>query len=164
VARIAATIDAPVTVDFEGGYSEDHGELADNISRLLDLGVVGINFEDRVVKRAGLYDIDRQARRISAIRKAAKHKGVDLFINARTDIFFEHGDLALSSASPTTCAASLGLCDGPAARRDYLCAGSENRLGAAGIPRIVKQQRLAFHVRLSKALGLFLLVHCILLS
>src|SRR4030088_2889572 len=92
IARIAATIDAPVTVDFEGGYSEDDGELADNISRLLDLGVIGINFEDRVVKGSGLYDIDRQARRIAAIRKAAKQKGVDLFINARTDVFFEHGE------------------------------------------------------------------------
>ena len=56
VGRIAATIDAPVTVDFEGGYSEDDGELAGNISRLLDLGVIGINFEDRVVKGSGLYE------------------------------------------------------------------------------------------------------------
>jgi 2-methylisocitrate lyase-like PEP mutase family enzyme len=92
VGRIAATVEVPVTVDFEGGYSEDDGELADNISRLLDTGVVGANFEDRVVKGAGLYDIDRQARRISAIRKAAEQKGVELFINARTDLFFEHGD------------------------------------------------------------------------
>jgi 2-methylisocitrate lyase-like PEP mutase family enzyme len=92
VARIATTIDAPVTVDFEGGYSEDDGELAGNVSRLLDLGVIGINFEDRVVKGTGLYDIDRQAGRISAIRKVAKQKGVEFFINARTDVFFEHGD------------------------------------------------------------------------
>src|SRR4029077_18091805 len=28
VSRIVATIDAPVSVDFEGGYSEDDGELA----------------------------------------------------------------------------------------------------------------------------------------
>jgi 2-methylisocitrate lyase-like PEP mutase family enzyme len=94
VARIAATIDAPVTVDFEGGYSEDDSELADNVSRLLDMGVIGINFEDRVVKGAGLYDKDRQARRISAIRKAAEQKRVGLFINARTDVFFEHSDNA----------------------------------------------------------------------
>jgi 2-methylisocitrate lyase-like PEP mutase family enzyme len=94
VARIAATIDAPVTVDFEGGYSEDDGELADNVSRLLDLGVIGINFEDRVVKGSGLYSLDRQARRIAAIRKAAEQKGVGLFINARTDVFFEHEDAA----------------------------------------------------------------------
>src|SRR5215831_17388312 len=58
VARIAGTIDVPVTVDFEGGYSEDDGELADNISRLLDTGVIGINFEDRVVKGSGLYSVD----------------------------------------------------------------------------------------------------------
>jgi 2-methylisocitrate lyase-like PEP mutase family enzyme len=80
VERIAATIKAPVTVDFEGGYSEDDRELADNISRLVDLGIIGVNFEDRVVKGSGLHSVDRQARRIAAIRKAAKHKGVDLFI------------------------------------------------------------------------------------
>src|ERR1700719_4036098 len=50
VARIASTVDAPVTVDFEGGYSEDDGNLAKNVSRLLELGVVGINFEDRVIQ------------------------------------------------------------------------------------------------------------------
>jgi len=92
IERIAATIEAPVTVDFEGGYSEDDGELADNISRLVDTGVVGINFEDRVVNGSGLYSVDRQARRIAAIHKAAEKKGVDLFINARTDVFFEHGE------------------------------------------------------------------------
>jgi 2-methylisocitrate lyase-like PEP mutase family enzyme len=79
-------------VDFEGGYSEDDGELAANISRLLDLGVIGINFEDRIVKGSGLYSVDRQAHRITAIRKAAQQKGVDLFINARTDVFFEQGE------------------------------------------------------------------------
>ena len=92
VGRIAATVDVPVTVDFEGGYSEDDADLAANIARLLDLGVIGINFEDRVVKGAGLYDIARQAKRIATIRKAAEGKGVKLFINARTDAFFEHGD------------------------------------------------------------------------
>src|SRR5216684_4052166 len=92
VGRITATVDIPVTVDFEGGYSEDDGELAANIARLLDLGVIGINFEDRVVKGSGLYSVDRQARRVATIRKAAERKGVDLFINARTDVFFEHGE------------------------------------------------------------------------
>lgn len=89
--RIAATLDLPVSIDFEGGYSEDDGELAENIARLIDLGVIGINFEDRVVKGPGLYGIDRQARRISVIRRAAEKKGVDLFINARTDLFLGRG-------------------------------------------------------------------------
>ena len=80
IGRIVATIDVPVTVDFEGGYSEDKGELSDNISRLLDLGVIGINFEDRIVKGAGLYDLKRQASRVAVIRKAAEQQRVALFI------------------------------------------------------------------------------------
>ncbi|MBV8189403.1 MAG: isocitrate lyase/phosphoenolpyruvate mutase family protein [Alphaproteobacteria bacterium] len=92
IERIAASVGVPVTADFEGGYSDDDAVLAKNVSRVLDLGVIGINFEDRVVKGTGLYAVDRQARRIAAIREAAGKKGVALFINARTDIFFEHGD------------------------------------------------------------------------
>jgi 2-methylisocitrate lyase-like PEP mutase family enzyme len=91
IGRITATIDVPVTVDFEGGYSEDDSELGDNVTRLLDLGVIGINFEDRVVRGAGLYSAARQAQRIAAIRQAAEQRGIDLFINARTDEFFVHG-------------------------------------------------------------------------
>jgi hypothetical protein len=41
-ARIVATIDVPVTVDFEGGYSDVDDDLAGNVARLLDLGVIGI--------------------------------------------------------------------------------------------------------------------------
>jgi 2-methylisocitrate lyase-like PEP mutase family enzyme len=96
VARIAATVDVPITVDFEGGYSEDEPDLTANVSRLLDLGVIGINFEDRIVKGSGLYSVDRQARRIAAIRQAAEKKGIDLFINARTDVFFESEDAAVA--------------------------------------------------------------------
>ena len=116
ISRIAATVDAPVTVDFEGGYSEDDDELAGNIARLLDLGVIGINFEDRVVKGTGLYDVARQAERIAAIRETAEERGVKLFINARTDVFFEHGDdavaavpEALERAKAYTAAGASGL-------------------------------------------------------
>jgi 2-methylisocitrate lyase-like PEP mutase family enzyme len=87
VARIVATIDVPVTVDFEGGYSDEDDDLAGNVARLLDLGVIGINFEDRVVNGSGLYDIARQAERIAAIRETAEERGAGLFINARTDLF-----------------------------------------------------------------------------
>jgi 2-methylisocitrate lyase-like PEP mutase family enzyme len=97
VARIAGTIDVPVTVDFEGGYSDDDTVLAENVSRILELGIVGVNFEDRVVQGVGLYAVDRQAHRIAAIRDAADKKGVNLFINARTDLFLgQQGDPAKS--------------------------------------------------------------------
>lgn len=91
VARITASIEVPLTVDFEGGYSDDDNTLIDNIGRLLDRGAIGINFEDRVVKGSGLYDIDRQARRIAAIRGAADKRRIPLFINARTDLFLGRG-------------------------------------------------------------------------
>lgn len=91
ISRIVATVGVPVSVDFEGGYSEDLNELKSNISRLLDLGVAGINFEDRVVKGAGLYDVVQQTRRISALRQEAERKRVQLFINARTDVFLGRG-------------------------------------------------------------------------
>src|SRR5258708_16574642 len=87
IARIVSTIDAPVSVDFEGGDSDDNGALAENVTRLFELGIIGINFEDRVVQGAGLYPIDQHARRIAAIREAARAEGVDPFINARTDLF-----------------------------------------------------------------------------
>src|SRR6201998_4676783 len=91
VARIAAAVDVPVSVDFEGGYSEDNGELAENAGRLIDVGVIGINFEDRVVPGAGLYDIDRQAARILAIHTVAHQRDIALFIKARTDLFLGQG-------------------------------------------------------------------------
>ena len=84
-------------MDFEGGYSDDDTVLAENVSRLLELGVVGVNFEDRVVQGVGLYAVDRQAHRIAAMRDAADKKGVNLFINARTDLFLgQQGDPAKS--------------------------------------------------------------------
>lgn len=112
VERIAAAVDVPVTVDFEGGYSDDDRNLASNISKLLDLGIIGINFEDRVVKGRGLYDVDRQAKRIAAIRHAAERKGVPLFINARTDVFLGNSgdvDEALERAKAYASAGASGF-------------------------------------------------------
>jgi 2-methylisocitrate lyase-like PEP mutase family enzyme len=92
VGRIVASVDVPVSLDFEGGYTEDDGELGENVKRLLDLGVIGINFEDRVVHGEGLYPIHRQAARIAAIRETANEAGIPLFINARTDLFLARGE------------------------------------------------------------------------
>ena len=61
IGRIVATIDVPVTVDFESGYSETEGELSDNISRLLGLGVIGINISRTSSRRCS-------SRRTSALR------------------------------------------------------------------------------------------------
>lgn len=89
--RICASVDLPVTIDFEGGYAVAPDDVAANVTRLLEVGAVGINFEDQIVGGSGLHDVAEQAARIAAIRAAAERVGVPLFINARTDLFLQAG-------------------------------------------------------------------------
>jgi len=89
--RIVANVEVPVSVDFEGSYAAGEASLETNIARLIGLGVVGVNFEDRVVQGQGLYALARQASRIAALRRAAEAAKTPLFINARTDLFLGRG-------------------------------------------------------------------------
>ena len=89
VGRIVRSVDLPVTVDFEGGYAVDSTAVTANVRRLLALGVVGLNFEDQVVKGPGLYPVREQVERLKAVRRAADEAGVRAFINARTDVFLK---------------------------------------------------------------------------
>jgi 2-methylisocitrate lyase-like PEP mutase family enzyme len=98
--RIVEAVDLPVTVDFEGAYSNDPAEGARNIKRLAETGAVGCNFEDQIVGGEGLHPIAVQAERIAAARQAV---GSDFFINCRTDLFLKvpqetHGDAMLEEA------------------------------------------------------------------
>ncbi len=114
IERIAQNTDLPLTVDFEGGYAEDPLQVAANVGRVIEAGVIGINFEDQVVNGPGLYSIPDQAARIKAVRKAADDAGVPLFINARTDVFLKagagaaHADLMVEALSRGTAYAKAG--------------------------------------------------------
>jgi 2-methylisocitrate lyase-like PEP mutase family enzyme len=81
--RIVAAVNVPVTIDFEGAYSDDPEEGAANVVRLKETGAIGCNFEDQVIGGEGLHPLERQVRRVAAIRRAV---GDDFFINARTDL------------------------------------------------------------------------------
>lgn len=88
--RIADAVDPlPLTVDFEGAYSDDPDEGGRNALRLKESGAVGCNFEDQRVGGEGIHPLDLQVRRIRAIRAAV---GDDFFINARTDLFLKAAD------------------------------------------------------------------------
>ena len=87
VERICASVEVPVTVDFEGGYATDPDEVAENVRKVIRAGAVGINFEDRIVKGVGLHSISVQTARIRAIKDVAADEGVPLVLNARTDLF-----------------------------------------------------------------------------
>lgn len=93
VARsVVASTDLPVSIDFEGAYSADPKQAAANVALLMDLGAVGINFEDQIVGGEGIYPVEDQTARIRAIRATADERGLPFFINARTDLFLKASD------------------------------------------------------------------------
>ncbi len=87
--RIIASVDLPVTLDFEGGYAEAPSQLKENVAKVIDAGAIGINFEDQIVGTDKLYDMQFQAERIKAISEVSQEKDIPLFINARTDLFLK---------------------------------------------------------------------------
>jgi 2-methylisocitrate lyase-like PEP mutase family enzyme len=92
VARIVASVDVPVSVDFECGYGDRTDRIATNFTALLDLGVAGINVEDQDMRTGGLVAVATQSARIGALRAAADAAGIRAFINARTDLFLQEAD------------------------------------------------------------------------
>lgn len=80
-ARIARVLTVPLSVDIENGYSDNPGIVADLVKRLIDLGVAGINIEDGPDQPAVL------AAKLEAIKSAVFKAGMDIFVNARSDVF-----------------------------------------------------------------------------
>jgi 2-methylisocitrate lyase-like PEP mutase family enzyme len=90
IRRIAMSVEVPVTADVEAGYGLSPDELAE---RLLDAGAVGCNLEDTDHASGTLGDADGHARYLALVKAAAERAGVNLVVNARTDVFL-HGDAA----------------------------------------------------------------------
>lgn len=82
LARIVRAVDVPVSADIEAGYDDVAATVADVIA----LGVGGINLEDRLPGEP-LLEASAQADRLRAARSTAAASGVDLCINARTDVY-----------------------------------------------------------------------------
>lgn len=83
LAERLAALPCLVSVDLEGGFSDDPMEVADLAAHLAAIGVVGINLEDGRID-GSLRPIDRHRAVIEAVKAAAP----DLFVNARTDTFW----------------------------------------------------------------------------
>ena len=83
-ARIARSVDVPVTVDAEAGYGM---EPADLVAALRSAGAAGCNLEDTDHAAGKLRDPDRHAEWLRAVREAASGDGYPLVINARVDVF-----------------------------------------------------------------------------
>src|ERR671919_1917428 len=59
-ARIVNAVELPVTVDFEGAYSDEPQEGGANVARLAATGAVGCNFEDQVIGGERLHPVELQ--------------------------------------------------------------------------------------------------------
>jgi 2-methylisocitrate lyase-like PEP mutase family enzyme len=88
VARIARVVNVPVTADIEAGYAESPEGLAETIRAVIDAGAIGFNLEDATGDLSRpLYVVEEQIKRISAARHAGDRAGVQVVINARTDVY-----------------------------------------------------------------------------
>lgn len=83
VEEIARVVSVPITCDAEAGYADTPEGAAENVRALIGAGAVGINLED------GKQPHELHLRKIEAIRAGAEREGVNLFINARTDVILK---------------------------------------------------------------------------
>jgi len=86
--RVIATIEdivravrVPVTADIESGYAATAAEVDEPITRVLGAGAVGVNIEDGTASPGLL------CAKIERAKAVAAKAGVDLWINARVDVY-----------------------------------------------------------------------------
>ncbi len=88
VSKICERTDLLLSVDIEGGYSRDVQTICENIEKLAKLGVVGINIEDSAVADdRQLVKADSFAETIKTIKDFCSQKGLEIFVNVRTDTY-----------------------------------------------------------------------------
>ena len=86
VGRIVAAVQVPVTADLEAGYGQTPQQIAETVAELLESGAVGLNLEDGVEEQS-LVAAEEHAAKVRAVREAGRGAGVDIVINARTDVY-----------------------------------------------------------------------------
>jgi 2-methylisocitrate lyase-like PEP mutase family enzyme len=106
---IVRAIRIPLSIDIEAGYSDDTRAVAQLAVDILHVGAVGINIED------GVGSPDLLCKKIEAVRESAAHSGVDLFVNARTDVYLRGiatGDAAVEDVIGRAARYHAAGCDG----------------------------------------------------
>lgn len=89
IKRILKSTHLPLSVDLEAGYGKTTEEIFENIFKLSQLGVVGINLEDSIVvnKERNLVHKEIFTKKLKNLTLKLKEKQVDIFLNIRTDTF-----------------------------------------------------------------------------
>ena len=89
VVKIKNRTIIPLTVDIEAGYGNTTQEIYENIKKLEEIGVVGINIEDSVVvgEKRVLKDPNEMASTISDLKSLLNSSDISMFLNIRTDAY-----------------------------------------------------------------------------
>jgi 2-methylisocitrate lyase-like PEP mutase family enzyme len=94
-ARIARSVNVPVTADIEAGFGATPEAVGRSIADIIRAGAVGVNLEDGMPGPTPMRAVEDAAARIRAAREAARAAGVPIVINARVDVFIKQvGDEA----------------------------------------------------------------------
>lgn len=86
--RVVEVVNIPFSVDIEGGYSRSIDGIINNIDKLHDAGVVGINLEDTIAGATRrLQPVAEFQKTLSAVADHISRSNLQLFLNIRTDGF-----------------------------------------------------------------------------
>lgn len=86
---IKRSVTIPVSVDMEAGFGATLTQVVNNISKLMDLGIAGINIEDSTVKD-GIRKLENASMFADKLKFITDYIGssqTDMFVNVRTDTF-----------------------------------------------------------------------------
>lgn len=91
VRAIVRVVSVPVSADVEAAYARDAEAAGVVAARVVDAGAVGVNVED------GTGAPDLLAAKIECMKQGAAKAGIDLWVNARVDVYLrrlQEGDAA----------------------------------------------------------------------
>jgi len=89
IGEMVGAVDLPVTADILSGLGDTPDAVAATIREVIALGAAGVNIEDGSdIGGVHLLDVELQADKIRAACEAARHAGVDIVVNARTDSYW----------------------------------------------------------------------------
>jgi len=86
--ELAEAAEVPLNADFENGFADAPGGVAENVTRCIATGVAGLSIEDSPNNATTpLYDFDLSVARVKAARTAIDRVGGDVVFTARAENF-----------------------------------------------------------------------------
>jgi 2-methylisocitrate lyase-like PEP mutase family enzyme len=166
IGEMARAVDVPVTADILSGLGATPEAVGATVREVIALGASGVNIEDGSdVGGPHLVDVELHCERIRAACEAARHAGVDIVVNARTDSYWlklgddaERLKVSIERANRYRAAGAHCLFVPGAAAPALIAtlvkeiAGPLNILSVPGCPKVAELQALGVR-RLSEGSG-----------